>query len=69
MRGEAHPNYGKFGGDSKKAVRVKATNVVTGEVRVYGAMIEAERDGFLRSEVSRCANHGGTHHGFVFELI
>ena len=69
VRGEDHPNYGKFGSDSKKAVRVRATNVVTGETRVYGAMIEAEKDGFLRSEVSRCANHGGTHHGFVFELI
>ncbi len=69
ISGENHPNYGKFGKDSGKAIKVKATNVVTGETKIYGAMIEAEKDGFLRSEVSRCANHGGIHHGFMFELI
>ena len=32
-------------------------------------MIDTKKDGFMTSEVSRCFNHGGTHHGFVFELI
>ena len=68
-RGEEHPNYGKFGRDSKRAMRVKATNIITGESKIYEAIIETKADGFLPSEVSRCANHGGTHHGFVFELI
>ena len=67
--GANHPNYGKFGKNSKKAVRVMAINVVTGESKIYGAIIETKADGFLPSEVSRCAKHGGTHHGFVFKLI
>ncbi len=37
--------------------------------KIYDAMIEAKKDGFLPSEISRCCNHGGTHHGYVFELI
>lgn len=69
IRGNKHPNYGKYGADSKRAKRIKATNVITGEVRIYNAMIETKADGFLPSEVSRCSNHGGSHHGFVFELI
>ena len=68
-RGEEHPNYGKFGRDSKRAMRVKATNIITGESKIYEAIIETKADGFLPSEVSRCAKNGGTHHGFVFELI
>ena len=69
VRGKKHPNYGKFGRDSKKAKKIKATNIITGESKIYEAIIETKADGFLPSEVSRCANHGGTHHGFVFELI
>ena len=69
VRGKRHFNYGKRGSQCKHARRVRATNVVTGETKVYGAMIEAKADGFLPSEVSRVANHGGTHHGYVFELI
>lgn len=67
-RGANHPNYGKFGRNSKKAVSVKATNIITGESKIYGAIIETKTDGFLPCEVSRCVKHGGTHHGFVFEL-
>lgn len=69
IRGEAHPNYGKFGGNSKKAKQVKATNVITLETKIYASMIDTKKDGFLPSEVSRCCNHGGTHHGFIFSLI
>lgn len=69
VRGALHPNYGKFGANSKKAKRIKATNVITGEVRIYNAMIETKKDGFLPSEVSRSCKNGGIHHGFVFELI
>lgn len=69
VRGIDHPNYGKYGSKSKKAKRVKATNIITGETKIYGAMTEARADGFSKSEVSRCCKHGGTHHGFVFELI
>lgn len=39
------------------------------QIQIYDAMIEAKKDGFLPSEISRCCNHGGTHHGYVFELI
>jgi len=69
VSGKDHPNFGKLGKESKRAIGVVAKSVTTGEVKVYGAMIEAKADGFLPSEVSRCCNHGGTHHGFVFELI
>lgn len=69
IRGEKHPNYGKCGAESKKALKVRATNKATGETKIYNAIIETKADGFLPSEVSRCANHGGSHHGFVFELI
>ena len=69
VRGKNHPNFGQFGSDSKKAKKVKATNIITKETKIYGSMIETKKDGFLPSEVSRCCNHGGTHHGFVFELI
>lgn len=68
VSGTIHFNYGKFGSESKRAKRVKATNVITNECRIYGAMIEAKADGFLPSEVSRCCKKGGTHHGFAFEL-
>lgn len=69
IRGTQHPNFGKCGKDSKLAKRVKATNIITGETKIYGAMIETKADGFLPSEVSRVCKHGGSHHGFVFELI
>lgn len=69
VRGIDHPNYRKCGGASKRAKRIKATNVITKETKIYGSMIETKVDGFLPSEVSRSCNHGGIHHGFVFELI
>ena len=56
-------------GESKKAKKVIATNVITNETKVYGSMIETKSDGFQPSEVSRSCNHGGTHHGYVFRLI
>lgn len=68
VRGNRHPNYGKCGGDSKRAKKVTAINVITHEVKTYDSMIETKKDGFLPSEVSRCCNHGGTHHGFIFKL-
>lgn len=69
VRGKKHPNYGMCGRNSKKALKVKAINVKTGESKVYGAIVETKVDGFLPCEVSRCAKHGGTHHGFIFKLI
>lgn len=67
--GEKHFAFGKYGSDSKRAKRVKATNIKTKEVKIYGAMAEAKKDGFSVSEISRCCNHGGTTRGFVFEFI
>jgi hypothetical protein len=69
IRGEHHPNYGKYGAQSKRAKRIKATNIITGEVKTYDAMVETKKDGFLPSEVSRSCKHGSVHHGYVFELI
>lgn len=69
VRGINHPNYGKYGIKSKRAKRIMATNVITKESKIYGAMVDTKADGFLASEVSRCCNHGGVHHGFVFKLI
>jgi len=69
IQGKKHPNYGKCGSESKKAKKVIATNTATKESKIYGSMIETKNDGFLPSEVSRCCNHGGTHHGFAFKLI
>ena len=66
--GENHPNYGKFGSESKKAKPVTATNVITNEKKEYGSLIETTEDGFTKSEVSRCCNHGGTHKGYYFKF-
>lgn len=67
--GEKHPNYGKFGGESKRAKPVKATNIITGETKTYTSIVETKADGFRPSEVSRSVRHGGVHHGYVFKLI
>lgn len=69
VKGEQHPNYGKCGSQSKLAKKVKATNVITKETKIYGSMIETKKDGFLQSEVSRSCKKGSIHHGYVFELI
>lgn len=69
ISGDDHPNRKHRGSDSKNAKPVKATNIRTGESKIYGAIIETKKDGFLPCEVSRCAKHGGTHHGYVFELV
>ena len=66
--GENHPNYGKFGSESKKAKPVTAINVITNEKKEYGSLIETTEDGFTKSEVSRCCNHGGTHKGYYFKF-
>ena len=69
LSGERHPNYGKVGAKSKRAKKVLRTNVKTGEEKVYGALVETEKDGFLKSEVSRSCNRGGIHKGHTFEFI
>lgn len=69
VRGKQHPNYGKYGGESKKAKPVIAVNVATGETKQYSSMVETKKDGFLPSEVSRSCKCGSIHHGFVFKLI
>ena len=69
VRGERHPNYGKCGGESKRAKPIIAVNVVTGETKQYSSMIETKKDGFLPSEVSRSCKYRSIHHGFVFKLI
>lgn len=69
IAGENHPNYGKFGSKSGKAKKVKSTNIITGEEKTYGALIETVKDGFLQSEVSRSCNHGSIHKGHKFEFI
>lgn len=69
ISGKDHPNYGKYGASSKRAKRVLATNIVTNETKEYGALVETIKDGFTKSEVSRCCNHGGTHKGYFFEFI
>lgn len=66
--GDKHHNYGKFGSKSKKAKPVIATNIITNEKKRYGSLIETTEDGFTKSEVSRCCNHGGTHKGYFFEF-
>lgn len=69
IAGENHPNYGKFGSKSRKAKKVKSTDIITGEQKTYGALIETVKDGFTKSEVSRSCNHGGIHKGHKFEFI
>lgn len=68
VKGEKHFNFGKRGSESKRAKSVVGINVKTGETITYGSMIEAKKDGFLPSEVSRSCKSGGIHHGFVFKL-
>lgn len=69
VRGKEHPNYGKCGSASKKARKIIAINVLMGEAKEYGSIVETKADGFLPSEVSRVCNHGGTHHGHIFKFI
>ena len=69
VKGKDHPNYHKFGADSKKAKSVIAINVTTNETMTYGSIIDTKKDGFCPSEVSRCCNHGGIHKGFVFKFF
>lgn len=68
VKGENHPNYGKTGSKSKRAKEVVCINIRTGEQKIYGAIIETEKDGFTPSEVSRSCNHGGTHKGHTFRF-
>lgn len=69
IRGEKHPNYGKCGSKSKRAKRVMAINPNTNETKIYNAIIETKKDGFLPCEVSRSCKYGTKHHGFVFKEI
>lgn len=69
VSGKDHFNYGKFGSDSKRAKPVKATNIITNEVKEYGSIVETVKDGFSKSEVSRSCNRGGVHKGHIFEFI
>ena len=69
ISGSEHPNYGKFGSESKKAKKVKSTNIVTGKQKIYGAIVETTKDGFTKSEVSRSCNHGSIHKGHKFEFV
>jgi len=66
--GSDHPNFGLMGAESKKAKKVIARNVITGEEKEYGAIIETKKDGFTPSEVSRSCNHGSMHKGYVFRF-
>ncbi len=68
VSGKNHPNYGKTGGNSKKARKITATDVRTNQVKTYNSIIETKQDGFTPSEVSRSCNHGGTHKGFIFKF-
>ena len=69
ISGGEHPNYGKFGSESKKAKKVKSTNIVTGKQKIYGAIVETTKDGFTKSEVSISCNHGSIHKGHKFEFV
>ena len=69
VAGVKHPNHGRFGSDSRKAKKVISTNILTGEQKIYGALIETTKDGFIKSEVSRSCNHGGIHKGHKFEFV
>lgn len=67
VKGEKHPNYNKCGELSKKSKRVIAVNLENGEIKKYGSIIDTEKDGFLRSEVSRACNKKiKQHHGYKF---
>lgn len=71
IKGENHPNYGKCGGLSKKAKKVVAENIKSGEIRKYNSIIETEKDGFDRGEVSKCCNGKVKQHKgyrFIFEI-
>ena len=68
VKGNKHPNYKKCGRESKRAKKVICTNILTGETKIYGAIIETKKDGYTPSEVSRSCNHGGIHKGAIFKF-
>lgn len=69
VSGKNHPNYGKYGANSKKAKPIISKNIITNEIKKYGSIIDTKKDGFTPSEVSRCCNHGGIHKGHSFKFI
>lgn len=68
----SHPNFKKTMKDlgKKRSKPVKATNIKTGEIRIYKSMLDAEKDGFYNQNISRvCRGKAKTHKGYTWELI
>lgn len=62
---------GKFSGEHPTSKAVVATHRVTGEVRRYASAMDAVREGFDSSAISRCCHgHNAWHRGYYwrFEL-
>lgn len=64
-KGERHPNYGKYGENSRSAKPVIRRDPKTGETKLYKAKILAKDEGFDVTSISKCC-HGKlkTHKGY-----
>ena len=69
VRGKDHPNYGKFGSNSKKSKKIISIDLATNERKEYGSIIETKKDGFCPSEVSRSCHYGIAHKNHIFKFV
>ena len=56
--------------NNPRSKKVKAVNLITGEVRIYDSTNQTKRDGFTQNHVSRCCNGLAIQHkGWKFSYI
>lgn len=60
--GRIPTTLGKFGGESPASKAVISTDMKTGEERVYEAAMDAVREGFDSSSISRCCHGESAYH-------
>lgn len=60
--GRVHPCLGKFSGDHHVSKAVISTDIKTGEEKYYEAAMDAVREGFDSSSISRCCHGENAYH-------
>lgn len=62
QNGRIPTTLGKFGGESPASKAVISTDMKTGEERIYEAAMDAVREGFDSSSISRCCHGENAYH-------
>lgn len=60
--GRTPPSQGKFSGEHHSSKAVISTHMKTGEEKFYEAAMDAVREGFDSSSISRCCNGESAYH-------